>query len=61
VHPEKYWKVELPYDCNSGGVGRVVLARALDKEELHLRMDPFVRLLSTSITRGVARLQAKQD
>ncbi len=61
VQPEKYWKVELPYHCNSGGVGRVVLARALDKEELHLRMDPFVRLLSSSITRGVARLQAKQD
>lgn len=56
-NPEKYWKVDLPYRCNSGGVGHVVFGRALDKEELHLRMDSFVKLLSTSIASSVARLQ----
>ncbi len=58
---ERFWKVELPYKCASGDIGCVVLGRALDKNELHLRMDPFVRLLSTSVSASIARLQSKTD
>jgi UDP-GlcNAc:undecaprenyl-phosphate/decaprenyl-phosphate GlcNAc-1-phosphate transferase len=60
AQPENYWKVELPYRCNCGSMGRVVFARALDKEELHLRLDPFVRLMSASISSSLARLQGKK-
>lgn len=59
VRREKFWRVEVPYKCASGDIGRVVLGRDLDKEELHLRMDPFVRLLSSSVSSCIARLQGK--
>lgn len=54
-HPERYWKIELPLSAPSTKGSHVVFCRALDRGELHFRLEPFVRQLSLNISKGIGK------
>jgi UDP-GlcNAc:undecaprenyl-phosphate/decaprenyl-phosphate GlcNAc-1-phosphate transferase len=58
LHPEKFWQIEL-CAANSEGTSRLILRRALDKEELHLRMDPFVQQLCANVSKSIANFRSR--
>ncbi len=58
AHPERFWKIELPLRTESGKPGYVAFSRALDKEELHFRIETFVEQLAVNIAKSLAKTGA---
>jgi len=55
AHPERFWKIEVPFRTDFGKPGYVAFSRALDKEELHFRIETFVELLGSNIAKCLAK------
>ena len=53
---EQYWRIELSLAMNRETRNYVAFSRALDKGELHFRIDSFVHLLVSNIEKGLARV-----
>jgi len=54
-HPDQYWKIEVPLPSEPGKPAYVAFSRALDKEELHFRIETFVEQLATNIAKCLAK------
>lgn len=50
-HPVRFWKIEVPFHTDSGAPGYVAFSRALEKEELHFRIETFVELLGSNMAK----------
>lgn len=60
-HPERFWKIEIPFGGDSGKHSYAVFARALDKEQLHLRIESLVSEVSSNIAKGIAKVQSGEN
>jgi len=57
AHPAaRYWRIELSLGTNPGTRNYVAFSRALEKEELHFRIESFVHSLASNIEKGLARI-----
>ena len=57
-HPERFWKIEIPLPAENGKPAYVAFSRALDKEELHFRIETFVEQLASNIVKCLAKSPA---
>ncbi len=54
-NPGRFWKIEVPLGSECSSPARIIFARSLDKGELHVTLDSFVKQVTANVSKGLER------